>query len=98
MTTLQLKEITPFCLATRKIIAIFYTSIQGEEMNEGEKKVVSKMIAVYCRSRHGAGKGLCDECTLCVRMRCDDWNSVLLATINLPVEYAPSIVTRTICD
>ena len=32
-------------------------------MNEGEKKVVSKMIAVYCRSRHGAGKGLCDECT-----------------------------------
>jgi|AGTN01.2.fsa_nt_gi Nitrous oxide-stimulated promoter. len=31
-------------------------------MNEDEKKVVSKMIAMYCRSKHGSKKGLCDEC------------------------------------
>ena len=31
-------------------------------MNEGEKKVVSKMIALYCRSKHGSGKELCAEC------------------------------------
>lgn len=31
-------------------------------MNEGEKKVVSKMIAIYCRSRHCSGKELCEEC------------------------------------
>ncbi|NLY24965.1 MAG: nitrous oxide-stimulated promoter family protein [Bacteroidales bacterium] len=31
-------------------------------MNEGEKKVVSKMIAIYCHSRHGTRDGLCEEC------------------------------------
>lgn len=31
-------------------------------MNEGEKKVVSRMIALYCRSKHGSGKELCREC------------------------------------
>jgi len=40
----------------------FYASIRGEEMNEREKKVVSNMIAIYCRSRHGSAEGLCEEC------------------------------------
>lgn len=29
---------------------------------EREKAVVSEMIALYCRKRHGAGGGLCPEC------------------------------------
>ena len=33
-------------------------------MNEGEKKVVSRMIALYCRSKHSSGKELCTECSL----------------------------------
>ena len=32
-------------------------------MNEGEKKVVRKMIAIYCRANHKPASGLCDECT-----------------------------------
>lgn len=31
-------------------------------MNEGEKKVISKMIAIYCNSNHNSQKGLCEEC------------------------------------
>ncbi len=31
-------------------------------MNEGEKKVVSSMIALYCRSKHRSGRELCAEC------------------------------------
>lgn len=32
-------------------------------MNEGEKKVVSRMIAIYCRSKHNSqNKKLCEEC------------------------------------
>ncbi|HBG58820.1 nitrous oxide-stimulated promoter family protein [Proteiniphilum sp. UBA1028] len=31
-------------------------------MNAGEKKVVARMISIYCRSMHGSGKQLCDEC------------------------------------
>jgi len=27
-----------------------------------ESKTVGVMIAMYCRSRHGSGKGLCDQC------------------------------------
>lgn len=32
-------------------------------MNEGEKKVVHKMIAIYCRAHHNTHSGLCDECS-----------------------------------
>lgn len=31
-------------------------------MNEGEKKVVNKMIGIYCRAHHRVATGLCDEC------------------------------------
>lgn len=31
-------------------------------MNEGPKKVVSRMIVIYCRSKHGSAKELCPEC------------------------------------
>ncbi|MEN6589356.1 MAG: nitrous oxide-stimulated promoter family protein [Proteiniphilum sp.] len=31
-------------------------------MNEGEKKVVARMVAIYCRSAHGATEQLCEEC------------------------------------
>ena len=30
---------------------------------EKEKELVSEMIALYCRKRHGGKKGLCPECT-----------------------------------
>lgn len=31
-------------------------------MNEREKRTVSRMIAIYCRSKHGSKNTLCDEC------------------------------------
>jgi len=31
-------------------------------MNEGEKRVVGKMITIYCRSKHRSAEGLCEEC------------------------------------
>jgi hypothetical protein len=33
-------------------------------MNEKEKNVVTKMITIYCRSKHKSGKGLCEECEI----------------------------------
>lgn len=32
-------------------------------MNEGEKKVVRKMILIYCRANHKPASGLCEECS-----------------------------------
>lgn len=32
-------------------------------INEGEKRAVSRMIVLYCRSRHGADDDLCAACT-----------------------------------
>lgn len=31
-------------------------------MNEEEKKVVSKMITLYCKSKHSTRNGLCTSC------------------------------------
>ena len=31
-------------------------------MNEKEKDVVTKMITIYCRSKHKSGNQLCNEC------------------------------------
>lgn len=33
-------------------------------MHEGEKKVVNKMMAIYCRANHKHVTGLCEECTV----------------------------------
>ena len=33
-------------------------------MNEKEKDVVSKMITIYCRSKHKTNNGLCEECKI----------------------------------
>ena len=33
-------------------------------MNEGEKKVVSKMIVIFCKNKHGSDNGLCRACTV----------------------------------
>lgn len=32
-------------------------------MNEGEKKVVTRMILIYCRANHQSATGLCEECS-----------------------------------
>ena len=34
-------------------------------MNEKEKDVVTKMITIYCRSKHKSGKQLCSELERC---------------------------------
>ncbi len=31
-------------------------------MNESEKKVVTKMILIYCKSQHNTSSGLCSQC------------------------------------
>ena len=31
-------------------------------MNESEKRVVNRMITIYCHSKHKPKKGLCSEC------------------------------------
>lgn len=31
-------------------------------MNDGEKKVVSRMIAIYCRAKHNSKDELCADC------------------------------------
>lgn len=31
-------------------------------MNEDEKKVVNKMIRIYCKLRHKTSSGLCNQC------------------------------------
>lgn len=31
-------------------------------MNEGEKKVVSRMVEIYCRAHHQTESELCEEC------------------------------------
>lgn len=32
-------------------------------MNEGEKKVVHKMIVIYCKANHKSINGMCEKCT-----------------------------------
>lgn len=34
----------------------------AEEKREREKRIVSEMIALYCRKKHGAKRELCAEC------------------------------------
>lgn len=33
-------------------------------MNEGEKKVVNKMIVIYCKAHHNPQSGICEECSV----------------------------------
>lgn len=33
-----------------------------DKKREQEKRLVSQMITLYCRKRHGTGKALCEEC------------------------------------
>ena len=33
-----------------------------ESKREREKRTVAKMIRIYCKKKHGAGKSLCTEC------------------------------------
>lgn len=45
-----------------------------QEKREREKAMVSEMIALYCKKKHGAGKELCGECAALdsyARMRSD---------------------------
>lgn len=37
---------------------------------EREKRMVSEMIALYCRKKHGTRKGLCPECEALLEYAC----------------------------
>lgn len=41
---------------------VIFTVPFGVLMNEAEKRVVRKMIVIYCRERHGSSGQLCGEC------------------------------------
>ena len=34
----------------------------AEQKREWEQKMVSQMIALYCRKKHRRGRGLCESC------------------------------------
>lgn len=53
---------------------------------EREKAMVSEMIALYCRKRHGSKKGLCSEC------------AVLDAYARAKSERCPFMETKTFCS
>ena len=55
------------------------------ERREREKEVVSLMIAVYCRKKHG-GKSLCPDC------------AALDAYARLRAEKCPFMETKTFCS
>lgn len=51
-----------------------------------EKRMVSEMIALYCKSRHGSRNGLCPECT------------ALEAYARLRADKCPFMETKTFCS
>ena len=57
-----------------------------ETKREREKRVVSEMIALYCRKKHGARRGLCPDC------------AALDAYARLRSEKCPFMETKTFCS
>ena len=57
-----------------------------ETRREREKRVVSEMIALYCRKKHGARRGLCPDC------------AALDAYARLRSEKCPFMETKTFCS
>lgn len=53
---------------------------------EREKAMVSEMIALYCRKKHGTGRGLCSEC------------SALNDYARLRSDKCPFMETKTFCS
>ena len=57
-----------------------------ETRREREKRVVSEMIALYCRKKHGPRRGLCPDC------------AALDAYARLRSEKCPFMETKTFCS
>ena len=53
---------------------------------EREKRMVSEMIALYCRKQHGSTKGLCPEC------------KELAAYARQRSDHCPFMETKTFCS
>ena len=53
---------------------------------EREKKIVSQMIALYCKKKHGGKKGLCTEC------------EELMQYARLRSDKCPFMETKTFCS
>ena len=53
---------------------------------EREKEVVSQMIALYCRKKHGSRNGLCEEC------------AALEAYARMRSDKCPFMETKTFCS
>ena len=45
-----------------------------EQKREKEKRVVTLMIRLYCKKRHGTEKGLCPECAALAEYACERSN------------------------
>lgn len=57
-----------------------------QNKREREKRIVSEMIALYCRRRHGTRKGLCTEC------------EALDAYARMRSDKCPFMETKTFCS
>lgn len=57
-----------------------------QSKREREKRIVSEMIALYCRRRHGTRKGLCTEC------------EALDAYARMRSDKCPFMETKTFCS
>ena len=57
-----------------------------EDKREREKRVVSEMIRLYCRKRHGTREGLCPEC------------AALKAYAEFRCDKCPFMETKTFCS
>ena len=57
-----------------------------QSKREREKKIVSEMIALYCRKKHGTKHGLCADCT------------ALEAYAQMRSDKCPFMETKTFCS
>ena len=57
-----------------------------QSKREREKKIVSEMIALYCRKKHGTKNGLCSEC------------AALNAYAKMRSDKCPFMETKTFCS
>ena len=51
-----------------------------------EKEIVSKMIVIYCKKKHGTGQGLCSDC------------AALEAYAGMRSDKCPFMETKTFCS
>ncbi len=60
--------------------------MDAQSKREQEKKIVSEMIALYCRKKHGMKSGLCPEC------------AALDAYAKMRSDKCPFMETKTFCS